>query len=135
MMTNLKIIYLKIQNLIHRVQHDINTVSYISDLAREWNARVIIAHSTASGLPEIEEKDAEDIFKNEVHNHIDYKNLSMSMVDKGMIPDIIKLVVRDFHADLLVFVNQHFHFNTFTKQYFKDRCALYEPVPMLIFPY
>jgi nucleotide-binding universal stress UspA family protein len=113
----------------------INTVSYIADLAGEWNARVIIAHSTASGLPEIEEKDAEDIFKNEVHNHINYKNLSMRMVDKAMVPDVIKLVVHSFHADLLVFVNQHFHFNTFTKQYFKDKCALYEPVPMLIFPY
>jgi hypothetical protein len=44
-------------------------------------------------------------------------------------------MVNDFNADLLVFVNQHFHFNTFIKQYFKDKCALYKPVPLLIFPY
>lgn len=111
------------------------TMSYITELAREWNAEVLIAHSTVSGLPEIDQEDADDIFKNEVQNHINYKNLSMRMLDKGMIPDIIKLAVHDFHADLLVFVNQHFHFNTFTRQYFKDQCASYKPVPMLIFPY
>lgn len=113
----------------------INTVTFIADLAREWNAKVLIAHSTASGLPEIDEEDANDIFTNEVRNHINYKNVSMNMLDKNKIPDMIKLVVHEFHADLLVFVNQHFHFNTFTKQYFKDKCALYKPVPMMIFPY
>lgn len=113
----------------------IDTVTFIADLAREWNAKVLIAHSTVSGLPEIDEKDANDIFRNEVSRHINYSNIVMNMLDKGKIPDIIKMVVRDFHADLLVFVNQHFHFNTFTKQYFKDKCALYKPVPMLIFPY
>lgn len=113
----------------------INTVTFIADLAHEWNAKVLVAHSTASGLPEIDEEDANDIFRDEVRKRINYNNISMSMIDKGKIPDIIKLVVNDFHADLLVFVNQHFHFNTFTKQYFKDKCALYKPVPMLIFPY
>lgn len=113
----------------------INTVTFITDLAREWNAKVLIAHSAASGLPEIEEEDANDIFRNEVRNLIDYSNISMDMLDKGKIPDVVKLMVSDFHADLLVFVNQHFHFNTFTKQYFKDKCELYKPVPMLIFPY
>ncbi len=113
----------------------LNTVNYIVDLAREWNAKVVIAHSTASGLPEVDEEDATDIFKNEVCNHLNYKNVSMSILDKGKIPDVIKTVVHNYHADLLVFVNQHFHFNTFTKQYFKDKCALYKPVPMLIFPY
>lgn len=113
----------------------INTVTFIADLAREWNAKVLIVHSTASGLPEIDEEDANDIFRDEVCNRINYSSISMSMVDRGKIPDVIKLVVSDFHADLLVFVNQQFHFNTFTKQYFKDKCALYTPVPMLIFPY
>ena len=113
----------------------INTVTFIADLAREWNSKVLVAHSTASGLPEIDEEDANDIFRDEVQNRVNYSNISMSILDKGKIPDIIKMVVSDFHADLLVFVNQHFHFNTFTKQYFKDKCALYKPVPMLIFPY
>lgn len=113
----------------------IRTVNYIVDLAREWNSQVVIAHSKVSGLPEIDHKEANDIFVNEVHSHVNYKNVSMSMLDKARIPYIIKTVVHHYHADLLVFVNQHFHFDTFTKQYFKDRCALYEPVPMLIFPY
>jgi hypothetical protein len=113
----------------------LETVNYIADLAREWNAQVVIAHSTVSGLPEIDVEDADDIFRSEVRNHVNYKNVSMKILDKGEIPDVVKLVVHNFHADLLVFVNQHFHFNTFTKQYFKDKCALYQPVPMLIFPY
>lgn len=113
----------------------IKKVNYISDLAREWNAKVVIAHSTVSGLPEIDVDDANAIFRDEVHNRVNYKNISMNMLSKEIIPDVIKMVVHNLHADLLVFVNQHFHFNTFTKQYFKDKCALYKPVPMLIFPY
>jgi hypothetical protein len=113
----------------------LKTVNYISNFAQEWNARVVIAHSTVSGLPELDAQHASDIFTDEVQNHLTYKNISMNMLDQGAIPDMIKMVVHDFHADLLVFVNQHFHFNTFTKQYFKDKCARYKPVPMLIFPY
>ncbi len=110
-------------------------VGFIADLAKEWNAHIVIAHSTVSGLPEIDAAEADDLFRTEVCNHINYENISLNMLNRGEIPDMIKLVVHDLHADLLIFVNQHFHFNTFTKQYFKDRCALYKPVPMLIFPY
>lgn len=113
----------------------LRTVNFITSFAREWNANVVIAHATASGLPEVDIEEANAIFRDEVRNHVNYSKISMNMLNKGEIPDAINLVVHHFHADLLVFVNQHFHFNTFTKQYFKDKCALYKPVPLLIFPY
>lgn len=110
-------------------------LGFMADFAVEWKANIVIAHSTVSGLPEIDSQDANDIFEDEVYKHVKYKNLSLKIINKEEIPDMIKLVVQELRADLLVFVNQHFHFNAFTKQYFKDKCHLYNPVPMLIFPY
>ena len=110
-------------------------IGFMADFAVEWNANIVLAHSTASGLPEIDSQEANDIFIDEVFNRINYKNLALNMINKEEIPDMIKLVVQDLRTDLLIFVNQNFHFNTFTKQYFKDKCRLFNPVPMLIFPY
>lgn len=113
----------------------LKTVSFIADLAREWNANVTIAHTTVSGLPEIEAEEANAIFRDEIDHHVNYHNISINMLKKKDISETVQSMVKDFNADLLVFVNQHFHFNTFTKQYFKDNCTLYKPIPMLIFPY
>lgn len=124
--------------------HKFSDLIYLTDLRfcglKKLNfiaefANIVIAHSTVSGLPEIDAADALDIFKKEVTTNVNYKNLTLNMLDRERIPNMIKLVVNDLHADLIIFVNQHFHFNTFTNQYFKDKCALYKPVPMLIFPY
>ena len=110
-------------------------IGFMADFAVEWKANIVIAHSTASGLPEIDSQEANDIFIDEVFNRINYKNLALNLINKEEIPDMIKMVVQELRTDLLIFVYKHFHFNTFTKQYFKDKCHLYNPVPMLIFPY
>lgn len=113
----------------------IKKVTFIADFAKEWNAKILIAHAAVRGLPEIDTDDANDIFKNEIRKYINYSRITMNMLNTEDIPDVIKLEANESHADLLIFVNQHFHFNTFTKQYFKDKCNSYKLVPMLIFPY
>jgi len=55
-------------------------------------------------------------------------------MDQGKSIDTLEVVVGEMNADLLVMVDQHFHFNFLTQQYFKDKCCLYNPVPILIFP-
>ena len=107
----------------------------MADFAVEWKANIMIADSTASELPEIDSEEANDIFIDEVFSRINYKYLSLNMINNEEITDMIKMVVQELRTDLLIFVYQHFHFNTITKQYFKDKCHSYNPVPMLIFPY
>ncbi len=112
----------------------IETVRFLAELAGFWKANLVIAHTSASGLPEIELKEAENIFNQEVSLNVGYTKLFLNMLDKKDELDTLEIIVSGMQADLLVMVNQHFHFNTLTKQYFKDKCALYKPVPLLIFP-
>ncbi|GGI26464.1 hypothetical protein [Pedobacter mendelii] len=112
----------------------IETVRCLAGLAGCWKANLVIAHNSASGLPEIEMKEAENIFNQEVSLNVGYTKLFLNMLDKNDELNTLEIMVSGTQADLLVMVNQHFHFNTLTKQYFKDKCALYKPVPLLIFP-
>ncbi|MFC3560580.1 hypothetical protein [Pedobacter jamesrossensis] len=112
----------------------IEIVKFLANLAGCWRANLVIAHTSASGLPEIESQEAENIFNQEVSLNVGYKKLFLNILDKNDELNTLEIMVRGMQADLLILVNQHFHFNTLTKQYFKDKCALYKPVPLLIFP-
>ncbi|RNL56034.1 hypothetical protein [Pedobacter jejuensis] len=113
----------------------IETVRFLVRLAGCWKANLVIAHSSASGLPEIAMKEAENIFNQEVSLNVGYSKLFLNMLEKNDELNTLEIMVSGMQADLLVMVNQHFHFNTLTKQYFKDKCARYKPVPLLIFPF
>lgn len=112
----------------------IGTVKFLADLATCWDANLVIAHASASGLPPMETDQAEEVFNDEISLNIGYKKLFLNMLNQGGSMDILEVVVSEMKADLLVLVDQHFHFNSLTQQYFKDKCTLYNPVPMLIFP-
>lgn len=112
----------------------IGTVKFLADLAACWDANLVIAHASASGLPLMKTDQAEEVFNDEVSLNIGYKKLFLNMLNQGKSIDTLEIVVNEMKADLLVLVDQHFHFNSLTQQYFKDKCALYNPVPMLIFP-
>jgi hypothetical protein len=112
----------------------IGIVKFLARLATCWNANLVIAHSSASGLPLLGINQAEEVFNEEISCHIGYKKLLLNMLDQGKSTDTLEVVVSEMKADLLVLVDQHFHFNILTRQYFKDKCALYQPVPILIFP-
>lgn len=112
----------------------IETVRFLADLAGCWKANLVIAHTSVSGLPEIEAEEAENIFNQEVSLNVGYQKLFLNMPDKKDELNTLEIMVSGMQADLLVLVNQHFHFNSLTRQYFKDKCALYKPVPLLIFP-
>ncbi|MFC4213050.1 hypothetical protein ACFOWA_17780 [Pedobacter lithocola] len=112
----------------------IGTVKFLANLATCWDANLVIAHSAASGLPLMETSQAEEVFNEEVSRQICYKKLFLNMLDQDGATDTLEVVVSEMKADLLVLVDQHFHFNFLTQQYFKDKCSLYNPVPILIFP-
>lgn len=112
----------------------IGTLKFLANLAACWDANLVIAHSSASGLPQMELNQAKEVFNEEISLNVGYRKLFLNMLDQGKSVDTIEVVVNEMQADLLILVNQHFHFNSLTEQYFKDKCALYTPVPLLIFP-
>ncbi|MET4081961.1 hypothetical protein ABIB40_001912 [Pedobacter sp. UYP30] len=112
----------------------IQTARFLAELAEKWNASLVIAHTSVSGLPKIELEEAESIFNEAVCPNINYRYLLLNMLDKNNQENTLEVMVGQMKADLLVLVNQHFHFNTIIKQYFKDNCARYKPAPLLIFP-
>ncbi|MBT2562989.1 hypothetical protein J7E50_22430 [Pedobacter sp. ISL-68] len=112
----------------------LRTVKFLAGLATCWDANLVIAHASASGLPLMETDQAEEVFNDEVSLNIGYKKLFLNMLNQGEPDNTLKVMVSEMKADLLVLVDQHFHFNLLTQQYFKDNCALYNPVPILIFP-
>ncbi|TCD04413.1 hypothetical protein EZ449_17400 [Pedobacter frigidisoli] len=109
-------------------------VKFLANLATCWDANLVIAHSSASGLPQMEINQAEEVFNQEVSHNVGYKKLFLNMLDQNECIDTLEVVVSEMKADLLILVDQHFHFNFLTQQYFKDKCSLYKPVPILILP-
>ncbi|TDG36484.1 hypothetical protein EZJ43_08170 [Pedobacter changchengzhani] len=112
----------------------IQNVRFLAELAGKWKASLVIAHSKVSGLPEIEVEEAEHIFSDAISLNIKYGNLFLNILEQDNSENVLEVMVSQMHAELLVLVNQHFHFHTLTKQYFKDGTAIFKPVPLLIFP-
>ncbi|RZJ78946.1 MAG: universal stress protein, partial [Flavobacterium sp.] len=68
----------------------LGVINFIAELAQHWNAKVLIAHASASGLPEIDKEQADAIFKEEIYNHLSYAKITMCKLEPDERPEAIK---------------------------------------------
>jgi len=113
----------------------IQIVRYLAELAKPWQASLSIAHLTARGLPDMHDKYALSIFKDEVCPNVNYDRLMFNNVKEKDLATAVDVLINGMHNDLLVLVNHHFHIEEILGRYIND--ILPEPItiPLLIFPY
>lgn len=126
---------------------DVEQVAYISDLrycrtsiisqlarvAKPWSASVSVEHISVDGLPDMEEKYAESVFKN-LSQSISYEKLIFNNIKEKELLTAVDVLINGMRNDLLVMVNHQYHFEEIIGRYITDMLPPNITVPLLIYP-
>jgi len=109
-------------------------VVFLTQFARHLNASVLIANISAKGLPYMEDTYARTVFENEVMKPGNYETIYFSNIKERDIPKALDVLVNGMNNDLLVLVNNKYHFHELLGNDAPYVIPENIQVPLLIFP-
>jgi len=110
-------------------------VNYLAAMAKSCDASLSVAHLSAKGIPDMEETWANKVFKTEVYDRLDYKQVYFNNIREKDLKKALDVIINGMHNDILAFVNHRFHFQELIGRYLTDILPAHITVPLLIFPY
>ena len=111
-----------------------DVVAFISQLARELNASILIANISEKGLPYMEDSYANSVFNDVGYNTAHFEEIYFSNIKERDVPKALDILVNGMNNDLLVMVNNKFHFNELLGHDSPYAIPENINVPLLIFP-
>lgn len=114
-----------------KLQH----LNYLVELAKPYQAGLLLAHVTMSDLPPIEKSYAVDIFNKEISSHVRYPKLFFDLIKEKNLEKVYDVLAHGMDTDLLAVVNQGFHFEDIISHYKNYKLPAHITVPLLVFPY
>ena len=123
----------------------LNKIAYVTDLRycdlgvirflKVFNAMVFVTHVSAPGLPDMEERYAQEILAEEVSVKANYWKLFLRNIKSRNIKEDVNKILDTLEIRMLAFVNKkHQTFERLFDNY-PDRAQIYHNLPTLIFPY
>lgn len=109
-------------------------VSFLSQLAKPLNASILIANISAKGLPFMEDNYARTVFTDTLLTRGNQEHIYFSNIRERDIPRAIDVLVNGMNNDLLVLVNNKFHFNELVGHDMPYIIPSNIHIPLLIFP-
>lgn len=113
-------------------RHDI--VTFLTQLARAIDAGVLIANISEKGIPLMEESYAASVFEDVILDASNRDHIYSSNIKERNIPNAIDILVNGMNNDLLVMVNNKFHFNELLGHDSPYAIPENIRVPLLVFP-
>jgi nucleotide-binding universal stress UspA family protein len=123
----------------------LDRVGYITDLRycdlgvikflKVLNAQLYVAHISAPGLPDMEERYAQDILAGDISIKSNYQKMFLRNIKNKNIKGAIDYVVDTVELKMLAMVNKKHQ--TIERLYdnYAEKTHLYHDIPALIFPY
>ncbi len=109
-------------------------VSFLNQLAKPLNASILIANISAKGLPFMEDNYARTVFSETLLTRTNQEHIYFSNIRERDIPRAIDVLVNGMNNDLLVLVNNKFHFNELVGHDVPYAIPGNIRIPLLIFP-
>lgn len=113
-------------------RHEI--VVFLNQLAKPLNASVLIANISAKGLPYMEDNYARTVFADAILSRGNQEHIYFSNIRERNVARAMDVLVNGMDNDLLVLVNNKFHFNELMGHDMPYPIPVNIHVPMLIFP-
>jgi nucleotide-binding universal stress UspA family protein len=109
-------------------------LQYLSAIAKGYDARLSVAHISASGLPHPVEAFASALFHGEICPQLRYDRLDYQLIKERDVRKAVDVLIHGLQTDMLVLENHQFHFEEIfgghlPLQQWPELC-----VPLLIFP-
>jgi len=109
-------------------------VSFLSQLAKPLNASILIANISAKGLPFMDDGYARTVFTDTLLTRGNQEHIYFSNIRERDISRAIDVLVNGMNNDLLVLVNNKFHFNELVGSDVPYIIPSNIHIPLLIFP-
>jgi hypothetical protein len=109
-------------------------IRFLTKLAINFKASVLIANIAAKGLPFMEHNYALDVFKDTIAHPASHDHFHFNNIPERDIPKAIDILANDMNTDLLVLVNHRYHFNELFGTAIPYRLPAYIRIPVLLFP-
>ncbi len=113
-------------------RHEI--VAFLDQLAKPLNASLLIANISAKGLPYMEDNYARTVFADTVLNRGNQEHIYFSNIRERNIPRALDVLVNGMNNDLLVLVNNKFHFNELLGHDLPYTIPGNIHIPIMVFP-
>jgi len=111
-----------------------DVVMFIAQLARQLGSGVLIANISERGLPYMEDNYAKSVFLDAVNNAGHFDDILFSNVKERDVAIALDILVNSMSNDLLVLVNNRFHFNELMGHDSPYAIPENINIPLLIFP-
>jgi len=111
-----------------------DVVVFLTQMAQMLSASVLIANISEKGLPYMEENYAKSVFEDAVLNPLNHDYIYFSNIKERDVPKALDILVNDMKNDLLVMVNNKFHFNEMMGHDSPYVIPENIRIPLLIFP-
>jgi hypothetical protein len=109
-------------------------VAFLDVLAKPLNASLLIANISAKGLPYMEDNYARTVFADTILNRGNQEHIYFSNIRERDIPRALDVLVNGMNNDLLVLVNNKFHFNELLGHDMPYTIPGNIHIPILVFP-
>ncbi|HEY4196836.1 MAG TPA: hypothetical protein VGM63_14940 [Mucilaginibacter sp.] len=113
-------------------RHEI--VAFLDVLAKPLNASLLIANISAKGLPYMEDNYARTVFADTILNRGNQEHIYFSNIRERDIPRALDVLVNGMNNDLLVLVNNKFHFYELLGHNMPYTIPENIHIPILVFP-
>ncbi len=113
-------------------RHEI--VVFLDQLAKPINASILIANMSAKGLPYMENNYARTVFADTILTRGNQEHIYFSNIRERDIPRALDVLINGMNNDLLVLVNNKFHFNELLGHDAPYILPDNLHIPLLIFP-
>jgi hypothetical protein len=109
-------------------------VSFLTQLAKILDAGLLIANISEKGLPHMAETYAQTVFEEAVVNQGNKDHIYFSNIKERNVSKALDIIVNEMNNDLLVLVNNKFHFNELLGHDTPYAVPGNIRVPLLVFP-
>lgn len=110
--------------------------NYLKEVAKKFNSGLAIAHTSASGLPDVEENYGKSLYRafiasNSFNTGIEY---TFNHIKERNTKKAADVLVHMMHTDLIAMAYRKFHFTSLTAQDNHLPGVSHIPVPVMLFP-
>ena len=113
----------------------LSVVKYQAELAKPFNANALITHLPASGLPDLDQQYAWEIFNEQISSYIDYDKLFYNNIKERNLLKALDVIINGMNTDLLALVNHQYHFMGILGRYITQSLPPPIHIPVLVFPF
>jgi hypothetical protein len=113
-------------------RHEI--VAFLDLMAKPLNASLLIANLSAKGLPYMEDNYARTVFADTILNRGNQEHIYFSNIRERDVTRALDVLVNGMNNDLLVLVNNKFHFNELLGYDMPYTLPENIHIPLLVFP-